>query len=208
MTGYLLKDTKKNQVKIFNKACGGRGRDQNGDRTPRLPGAFRHRDGHLCTGRVVYRQDAPDPRTFCMGRASLTGRPEIRKRSSQSNPEANLRNRQTAVACMAEFRQKDAASGILPTGVHLLVRCRRIFRSCFWWQENTALNHIKKNVPWHILAPSRITNSNPRRRTDCFFFKSKLCIQQEERSGYLIQSGWNRILQRRIRHPAQLLAGT
>ena len=54
----------------------------------------------------------------------------------------------------------------------------------------------------------RIANSNPRRRTDCFFFKSKLCIQQEERSGYLIQSGWNRILQRRIRHPAQLLAGT
>ena len=136
--------------KYFNTACGGRGRNQNGDRTPRLPGAFRHRDGHLCTGRVVYRQDAPDPRTFCMGRASLTGRPEIRKRSSQSNPEANLRNRQTAVACMADPPEGRCLWHFTDRRHHLSAAGG--FSEAAFGGRNTALNHIKKEC---ALAHSR-----------------------------------------------------
>ena len=72
------------------------------------------------------------------------------KRSSQSNPEANLRNRQTAVACMADP----------PEGRHLWHFTDRRhhlsaaggFSEAAFYGRNTALNHIKKEC---ALAHSR-----------------------------------------------------
>ena len=97
-----------------------------------------------CTGRVVYRQDAPDPRTFCMGRASLAGRPEIRKRSSQSNPEANLRNRQTTTACMADPPEGRRLWHFTDRRHHLSAAGG--FSEAAFYGRNTALNRRTKSL--------------------------------------------------------------
>ena len=85
-----------------------------------------------------------------MGRASLTGRPEIRKRSSQSNPEANLRNRQTAVACMADPPEGRCLWHFTDRRHHLSAAGG--FSEAAFGGRNTALNHVKKEC---ALAHSR-----------------------------------------------------
>ena len=95
-----------------------------------------------------------------------------------------------------QIRQKDAASGIYRQAASL-VRCRRIFRAAFYGR-NTALNHIKKNVPWHSRAEARLlrqpsTSAPSAHPCGAFFSVWKRSFLYENKSGSLTVQPYRRL---------------